>query len=61
MGGYLMVANWIAAVTVAVGVVLLPQPVPLQFDQQVCQEDMPCWDCHSMGNRLCGNEIEGIK
>jgi hypothetical protein len=19
-----------------------------------CQEDMPCWDCHTMGNRVCG-------
>lgn len=19
-----------------------------------CQEDDPCWDCHSLGNRVCG-------
>jgi len=19
-----------------------------------CQEDMPCWDCRTMGNRICG-------
>jgi len=19
-----------------------------------CQEDMPCWDCHTMGNHICG-------
>lgn len=19
-----------------------------------CEEDMPCWDCHTMGNRVCG-------
>ncbi|AER49374.1 hypothetical protein STINGER_59 [Mycobacterium phage Stinger] len=19
-----------------------------------CEEDMPCWDCTTMGNRLCG-------
>lgn len=19
-----------------------------------CQEDEPCWDCHTMGNRICG-------
>lgn len=19
-----------------------------------CQEDMPCWDCATMGNRICG-------
>lgn len=21
---------------------------------QACQEDMPCWDCHTMGNLVCG-------
>jgi hypothetical protein len=21
-----------------------------------CQEDMPCWDCDAMGNRICGTE-----
>jgi hypothetical protein len=20
----------------------------------VCQEDAACWDCHTMGNRICG-------
>jgi hypothetical protein len=19
-----------------------------------CHEDAPCWDCHAMGNRVCG-------
>jgi hypothetical protein len=19
-----------------------------------CQEDEPCWDCHTMGNKICG-------
>lgn len=19
-----------------------------------CQEDMPCWNCHTMGNHVCG-------
>lgn len=19
-----------------------------------CEEDMPCWDCSTMGNRICG-------
>ena len=19
-----------------------------------CEEDQPCWDCHTMGNRVCG-------
>lgn len=21
-----------------------------------CEEDQPCWDCHSMGNKVCGPE-----
>ena len=27
--------------------------------QTECQEDMPCWDCSSMGNRICGPTTEG--
>ena len=23
-------------------------------DLSICQEDEPCWDCETMGNRLCG-------
>jgi hypothetical protein len=23
-----------------------------------CQEDDPCWDCHSLGNRICGPQNE---
>lgn len=22
-----------------------------------CQEDMPCWDCETMGNLICGNPV----
>lgn len=22
--------------------------------QPVCQEDESCWNCHTMGNRICG-------
>ena len=22
--------------------------------QRPCQEDQPCWDCRTMGNRICG-------
>ena len=25
-----------------------------QPTQAQCEEDMPCWDCHTMGNKLCG-------
>ena len=24
----------------------------------VCQEDEPCWDCETMGNRICGPTVE---
>ncbi len=23
-------------------------------DGTACQEDEPCWDCHTMGNLICG-------
>ena len=23
-----------------------------------CQEDEPCWDCETMGNRICGPTVE---
>lgn len=29
--------------------VVTPTPEP------VCQEDEPCWDCETMGNRICGD------
>ena len=33
-------------------------PAPaLQFPP-VCFEDMPCWNCETMGNLTCGLEIE---
>ena len=25
-----------------------------------CQEDMPCWDCKTMGNEICGEDITKI-
>ena len=25
---------------------------------EACMEDQACWDCTSMGNRICGEEIE---
>lgn len=27
-------------------------PTPRHTPQ--CQEDQPCWNCHTMGNRICG-------
>lgn len=23
-----------------------------------CEEDMPCWNCHTMGNHVCGPSHE---
>ncbi len=28
--------------------------VSLDSEETSCQEDMPCWDCKTMGNRICG-------
>lgn len=25
-----------------------------------CQEDMPCWDCHTMGNLICGTTTTSV-
>lgn len=36
----------------------LPEPVQPASEPvsqaPVCQEDEPCWDCETMGNRVCG-------
>lgn len=29
-----------------------PSPAPVA----ACEEDQPCWDCHTMGNKVCGPE-----
>lgn len=26
----------------------------LPFHSPSCAEDDPCWDCHTMGNQICG-------
>jgi len=31
-----------------------PRVVPLYG--QACQEGMTCWNCHTMGNHVCGKE-----
>jgi hypothetical protein len=37
------------------GVVQVPKDPPKDFSPQVrCAEDMPCWDCATMGNKVCG-------
>ena len=45
----------ITAALAALGVfayLSLPQPDP------ICFEDMPCWDCSSMGNQLCKGDTK---
>lgn len=31
-----------------------PAPPAQVAPTQDCQEDMPCWDCNTMGNHICG-------
>ncbi|MFD0918875.1 hypothetical protein [Saccharopolyspora rosea] len=31
-----------------------PVPSPTPPAVQHCEEDQPCWDCHTMGNHRCG-------
>ena len=31
-----------------------PSPTAATTDTERCEEDMPCWDCETMGNRVCG-------
>jgi hypothetical protein len=38
----------LAAAALAAAALTACTPAP------VCQEDDPCWDCHSLGNRICG-------
>lgn len=52
---------FVTAVGLALALVLggcSPASGPAQPTQSVaaCQEDQPCWDCSTMGNRQCGPE-----
>ncbi|WP_051790997.1 hypothetical protein [Amycolatopsis jejuensis] len=58
----------IVAVTMAAAVLGLagckpepgtPHPAPSPSVQ--CEEDEPCWDCHTMGNRQCGPDDPAVK
>lgn len=48
--------NYIKCMLVAAAILLSGCEVPPQVIDAVtdCQEDMPCWDCKVMGNRICG-------
>lgn len=36
-----------------------PVPVPAPSPTTVIQEDDPNWDCRTMGNQICGVQIQG--
>ena len=37
-----------------------PAPAPVNVPDGTCHEDMPCWDCETMGNHVCGPALRGI-
>lgn len=48
------------AVAVHEGVITAEEPPSYSPDLLApCQEDEPCWDCTTMGNRVCGPTTEG--
>ena len=45
------------ALVISVAFGFLPGPgEPAFLSVDECLEDMPCWDCASMGNLICGKE-----
>jgi len=58
----------IVALLICIGIVLVtamqPKPAPTERAKAslslTCQEDDPCWDCHEMGNLICGDP-EGLR
>jgi hypothetical protein len=41
---------------VTYGAILIGVSADLSATNTVCVEDMECWDCATMGNRICGTE-----
>lgn len=41
--------NLLLALSVAATIMVGPV-----VNTQGCEEDQPCWDCHTMGNKVCG-------
>lgn len=37
-----------------------PAPATVAAKATECHEDEPCWDCHTMGNRICGSELPAV-
>lgn len=51
----LILALLIVAATACTPLTTIFHPVTNPTTSVVrCEEDQPCWDCHEMGNRICG-------
>lgn len=49
----------VSLLTVLMGMGACAQPTvtvnyPTPTVNEQCEEDMPCWDCETMGNLICG-------
>ena len=58
-------AGLAAAVGLSIGALVIPptnlglsQPTQAPASVTTCAEDEPCWDCSTMGNKVCGNLTE---
>jgi len=61
--GYIFGIVMVMALVAYVITNVLASPIDqlARFDEQVianCTEDMDCWDCETMGNRICGPRRE---
>jgi hypothetical protein len=56
--GAVCLGLWTAFVIVITLMLSAPAPQPVRLDlgtvTMTPQEDEPGWDCHTMGNRVCG-------
>ena len=49
-----LLAGGTAAANLTGGGVPTPPVAPAAAPAAGCEEDMPCWDCETMGNLICG-------
>jgi hypothetical protein len=49
--------NKVSALLLAVAFLVLPQPDTMP-ETTVCVEDMACWNCTTMGNLICGPDVD---
>lgn len=51
-----LITGLLAAVLVlaACDFTITPEDIKRTLEQAPCAEDEPCWDCETMGNRICG-------